>query len=161
MNTGLDVSHTKAHADMARSTCVLLQTSLPLSPGSTLKTSVCVVHVSMDVVRSVSLPGSLKSGPTLGLLCQGPSQGKWEELRFGTGLGNRLSPPGHSGWGWGSKTFLTRSSEPAASLSGSQGGGWGERMIASPYLARERAQNPATSQPKAGCQESFSAFFPL
>lgn len=31
-------------------------------------------------------------------------------------------------------------------------------MAASPYLTRERAQNPAMSHPKAGCQESHSLF---
>lgn len=91
----------------------------------------------------------------------GTFSGQVGELRHGTGLGNRLSPPGDSGWSWGFKTFLTRSSGPAAFLRSSQGGGWGERMVASTSLIRERAWSPAASQPEAECQESFSGSFPL
>lgn len=125
MDTRLDISHPMAPADIGPRTCALPQTCPPLSPWKDPEDK-CVVFGSMYVFLSVSLPGRcrpLESGPALGFLCWRHPQGRWEELRHGTGLGNRLSPPGDSGWSWGSKIFLIRSSGPAASLSSSQGRG--------------------------------------
>lgn len=69
-------------------------------------------------------------------------RGSWDSLQAG---GPRLP-------------LLASSSGTTALLRGSQGATWRERVVAFPSPSGTKEQNPAISQPKAGCQESLSLF---